>query len=202
MAETPLTPIPSRVLSHKVIRDGAPWATKCIAPEMSPSFMTAGPPTLIQLTFNESTPAALACFSIRPPCSISIIGRKLTPNCCATVISATSAWAGEAAAIIRAPRQTNLFMSEHAPGRVIDEMHAHALARAGIGVDAPAHLDAVDGEKDQGLHPQRLGHLDHGIDMADVLAAVGLGIGQMLRAQPQGQTLASRMRPVARHAGF
>src|SRR5437660_1669800 len=173
MADTPLTPIPSRVLSHNVIREGAPWATKCIAPEMSPSFMTAGPPTLIQLTFKASRPAALACFSIRPPCSISIIGRKLTPNCCATVISATSAWTGEAAAIIRAPRQTNLFMSEHAPGRVIDEMHviearrelhAHALARAGIGIDAPAHLDAVDGEKDQGLHPQRLGHLDHGID--------------------------------------
>src|SRR3989454_10213183 len=154
MADTPLTPILSRVLSHKVIREGAPWATKCIAPEMSPSFMTAGPPTLIQLTFKASTPAALARFSIRPPCSISIIGRKLTPNCCATVISATSAWTGEAAAIIRAPRQTNLFMmssgrgegSEHAPGRVIDEMHvveprgelhAHALARAGIGIDAP-----------------------------------------------------------------
>src|ERR1700742_3516587 len=52
--------------------------------------MTLGPATFCQLVFT-SIPAALACFSIRPSRSISISGRNATPNCCAMVISDTSA---------------------------------------------------------------------------------------------------------------
>src|SRR5262245_8904046 len=119
----PLTPTPSRVLSHSVISDGAPCEAKCMVPERRPSFMTLGPATLIQLAFT-SMPADLACFSIRPACSSSMSGRKLTPYCCATVISPSSARIGEVAAS-SAPKHRNHFLIASSPWRAV-------TARAGV----------------------------------------------------------------------
>ena len=82
---------------HSVISDGAPTAPKCTLPDNSPSLMTLGPATFCQFVFT-SMPAALACFSIRLSRSISISGRNETPNCCAMVISASSARGLEAEA--------------------------------------------------------------------------------------------------------
>jgi hypothetical protein len=85
-----LTPTLPLVRDHSVTSDGAPTAPKCTLPERSPSLITLGPATFCQLVFS-AMPAALACFSIRPSRSISISGRNETPNCCAIVISETSA---------------------------------------------------------------------------------------------------------------
>src|ERR1041385_3703126 len=90
MAATPLTPTFPLVRDHSVTSEGAPTAPKCTLPDNSPSLMTLGPATFCQLVFT-SMPAALACFSIRPSRSISISGRNDTPNCCAMVISDSSA---------------------------------------------------------------------------------------------------------------
>ena len=73
-----------------MISDGAPTAPKCTLPDNSPSLMTLGPATFCQLVLT-STPAAFACFSISPSRSINISGRNETPNCCAMVISESSA---------------------------------------------------------------------------------------------------------------
>src|SRR3954453_13214671 len=74
--------------------DGAPWAAKWILPERSPSFITLGPATFAHLAFRPARPTACPCFSMSPSRSITMSGRKLTPYCCATVISATSECAG------------------------------------------------------------------------------------------------------------
>src|SRR5271169_7104608 len=95
----PLTWTFSLVLSHKVINEGAPTAMNCSAPLMTPSFITLGPATLTQLTLISPSPSALACFSTSLSRSISISGRKLTPYCCATLISPSSALAGMATAV-------------------------------------------------------------------------------------------------------
>src|SRR5215475_6961033 len=94
MAETPLTPTLSLVLSHKVISEGAPTAMNCSAPLTTPSFITLGPATLTQFSLTSPSPAALACFSTNLSRSITIRGRKLTPYCWATFTSGDSAAAG------------------------------------------------------------------------------------------------------------
>ena len=105
------------------------------------------------------------------------------------------------------PRQRELARLEHRAGRVIDQMHvvetgrephAYPFARAGVGAHPRAHVDAFDAEEHQGLHAERLGHFEHGIDITQVLVAVRLGLGQVLRAQSEGQALAPDMRLVAR----
>src|SRR5262245_49389798 len=118
----PLTPTPSRVLSQSVISDGAPCDAKCMVPESRPSFITLGPATFTQFTFT-STPARLAVFSTSPACSISISGRKLTPYCCATVISPTSAAAGAAKATSAPTPSTDHILIAFSPGAVCPARH-------------------------------------------------------------------------------
>ena len=104
----PLMPTLPLVFDHSVMSEGAPTVPKCTVPDNSPSLMTLGPATFCQLVLT-STPAALACFSIRPSRSISISGRNATPNCCAMVTSAISARGAVAvAASIKAARPSDL----------------------------------------------------------------------------------------------
>src|SRR5262245_37579613 len=96
--------------------------------------------------------------------------------------------------------------SQHASGRVVDQVHvveaggephAGALARAGSGTHAPAHVDAVDAEEHQRFHAQRLGDLDRGVDGGGLRLAVGLAVGQMFRAQAKRQPGAAGVGAVA-----
>src|SRR3954469_17019966 len=92
IAEMPLTP--PLVLSQSVISEGAPVAANCTLPEMSPSLMTLGPASFVQVTRTPGRPADVACFSTSLSRSISMSGKKLTPYCCATWTSLTSPSAG------------------------------------------------------------------------------------------------------------
>src|SRR6266700_1879837 len=105
----------SLVLSHSVASEGAPTEMNCSAPLMTPSFITLGPATLIQPTLTSLKPSALACFSTSLSRSISINGRKATPNCCATLISACSALVGAATATTRSPSKHRLTMDIDPP---------------------------------------------------------------------------------------
>src|SRR5882672_7092847 len=102
-----------------------------------------------------------------------------------------------------------IMRSQHPAARVLDQVHVlqaggephlHALACAGVGAHAPAHVDAVDAEEHQRLHAERLGDLEHGVDMGRLRLAVGLGLGQVLRAQAEGEAVASDMPAIARGA--
>src|SRR5450631_1543864 len=104
----PLTWTLALVLSHSVISEGAPTAMNWIAPLITPSFITLGPATLTQFTLISPSPAAWARFSTSFSRSITISGRKLTPYCCATLISLTSAVAVAAMAASRDARTTRL----------------------------------------------------------------------------------------------
>src|SRR5205823_8652 len=79
IAATPFTATLPLVFDHSVTSDGAPVEMKCMVPDNRPSFMTLGPATFGQLVFRFSMPAR-ACFSIVPSRSMSMSGRKLTPN--------------------------------------------------------------------------------------------------------------------------
>src|SRR5438034_2356975 len=108
IADMPLTWTLALVLSHSVISDGAPTEMNWMAPLMIPSFITLGPATLTQLTLISPSPSPFACFSTSLSRSITISGRKLTPYCCATLISPTSAVAEPAVAASRNTSTTRL----------------------------------------------------------------------------------------------
>ncbi len=86
--------------------DGAPSAATCMVPDSSPSFITDGPATRGQSTLSLASPAARACFSTSWSRSISIMGRKATPNCWAAAISSTSARAAPAPIVSAATAHT------------------------------------------------------------------------------------------------
>src|SRR5271166_1919566 len=87
----------------------------CKAPLMTPSFITLGPATLTHVTLISPSPSALACFSTSLSRSISISGRKLTPYCCATLISPSSAFALMAMAESNATSRQCLVMAMTPP---------------------------------------------------------------------------------------
>ena len=73
--------------------------------------------------------------------------------------------------------------SEDATARFIDQVHvvearsqphSRAFSRAGVGAHPSADVDAVHPEEYQRLHAERLGDLDHGVDMADLLPPLDL----------------------------
>ena len=88
---------------------------------------------------------------------------------------------------------------QHQAGRVVDQVHVvevrrhlqvGAHLRAGVRVDAPAHFRALDREEHHRLVAHRLDHFDAGIEGREVLRAVGLGLGEVLRADAEGEVLA------------
>src|SRR5207253_6032960 len=86
-----------------------------IAPLMTPSFITLGPATLTQFTLTSPIPSALACFSTSLARSMTISGRKLTPYCCATLISLTSAVAPNASTASKSAETMRLNVAMIAP---------------------------------------------------------------------------------------
>ncbi len=64
IAATPVTLMEPSVLSQSVRNAGGPAAMKSTEPESSASFITDGPPKLIQRTCRLAIPACLAYFSM------------------------------------------------------------------------------------------------------------------------------------------
>ena len=66
-----------------------------------------------------------------------------------------------------------------------------------VGLTLRAHVAPVDAEEHHRLHAHRLGDLEHGIDIARLPVAVGLAFGQVLRTQPEGETVAADVAAIA-----